>query len=285
MGNGNQASGVKVGNKSATTVQSSGQKSAWKLFMVWKEVAENDTHIVSGTFYVNLKPSLVLFDSGATHSFVSCEHAKYLVLNDPVLINDNVGIPLGESVRCTKIYKDVKIRIGEVIFSVDLIEFPVGSFEIILGMNWLIKQRAFIDCYQRKISLTGPKGVRVSYKGFLIKPKVKFINVVTLKSYLKKGCQIYLCHVRDTREAEPKRDEIPVVCEFSDVFPKEIPGLPPKRAIDFSIDLKPGTGPISKAPYRMAPKEMEELKKQVEELLEKGYIGVPSVESQGRGYS
>ncbi|XP_074278054.1 uncharacterized protein LOC141601659 [Silene latifolia] len=280
VGNGNQASGVKAGNQSATTVQGSGEKSAGKLFMVGKEVVENDTHIVSSTFSVNLKPSSVLFDSGATHSFVSCEHAKYLELNDPVLINDNVGIPSGDSVRCTKIYKDVKIKIGEVIFLVDLIEFPVGSFEIILGMDWLIKQRAFIDCYQRLISLRGLKGVRVSYKGFLMNPKVNFINVVTLKSYLRKGCQIYLCHVRDTREAEPKRDEIPIVCEFYDVFPEEIPRLPPKRALDFSIDLKPGTGPISKAPYRMAPKELEELKKQLEELLEKGYLSGAGVFSK-----
>ncbi|XP_074297934.1 uncharacterized protein LOC141628736 [Silene latifolia] len=241
VGNGNQASGVKAGNLSAITVQGLGQKSAGKLFMVLKEVAVNDTHIVSGTFSVNHKPSLVLFDSGAIHSYVSCEHAKYLELNDPVLINDNVGIPSGESVRCTKIYKDVKINIGEVIFLVDLIEFPVGSFEIILGMDWLIKQRAFLDCYQRKIFLRGPKGVRVSYKGFMIKPKLKFINVVTLKSYMIKGCQMYVCHVRDMREAEPKREEIPVVCEFSDIFPEEILGLPPKREIDFSIDLKPGT--------------------------------------------
>ncbi|XP_074301141.1 uncharacterized protein LOC141632494 [Silene latifolia] len=271
-GYGTQASGVKARNQLATTVQGSVRKSAGKLFMVGKEVAANDTHVISGTFFVNFKHSLVLFYWEATHLFMSCEHAKYLELSDPVLIDDNVGIPSGESIRCTKIYKDVIIKIGEVVFLVDLIEFPVGSFEIILGIDWLIKQRTFIDYYQQKISLRGAKGVRVSYKEFMIKPKVKFINVVTLKSYLRKKCQMYMCHVRDLREAEPVREEIPVVCEFSDVFPEEIPGLLQKRDIDFSIDLKPGTGPTSKAPYRMAPKEMEELNKQLEELLEKGYV-------------
>ena len=71
-----------------------------------------------------------------------------------------------------------------------------------------------------------------------------------------------------------------MVCDFRDVFPKELPGMPPRRDVDFSIDLIPGTGPISKAPYRMTPKEMEELKVQLEELLEKGYIR-PSVSPWG----
>ena len=73
-------------------------------------------------------------------------------------------------------------------------------------------------------------------------------------------------------------ENIPVVCDFKDVFPEELPGMPPRRDMDFSIDLIPRTRPISKAPYRMAQREMEELKVQLEELLEKGYIR-PSVSS------
>ena len=70
--------------------------------------------------------------------------------------------------------------------------------------------------------------------------------------------------------------EVPVVCDFADVFPDELPGLPPQRDLDFAIELEPGTRPISRAPYRLAPSEMAELKAQLEELADKGYIR-PSV--------
>ncbi|XP_074301154.1 uncharacterized protein LOC141632507 [Silene latifolia] len=95
---------------------------------------------------------------------------------------------------------------------------------------------------------------------------------MTLKSCLRKTCPLILCYVRDTQVEEPSAIEIPVVSEFGDVFPEEKPGLPPKRDIVFSVELKFGTGLISKAPYHMGLKELEELKKQLNELLDKGYI-------------
>ncbi|XP_074293257.1 uncharacterized protein LOC141620231 [Silene latifolia] len=256
-----------------------GVKNSGNLFMIGKEAAEGDAHVVSGTFLTNSKPSYVLFDSGATHSVISSDHVKVLGLVDPVIIKNEVTIPPGESIFCTHAYKNMNILIGEVLFPMDLIEVPLGGFEIILGMDWLSRNRVFIDGYQKKVSLKGPKGVRVSYRGFVVKPKVRLISTVTLKSCLRKGGLI-LCHVRDTRETVKGADEIPVVSEIQDEFPEEIPGLPPKRDVDFYIELKPGTGPISKAPYRMGPKELEELKKQLEELLEKGYVR-PSVSPWG----
>ncbi|XP_074277374.1 uncharacterized protein LOC141601012 [Silene latifolia] len=139
-------------------------------------------------------------------------------------------------------------------------------------MDWLGKYDARIDYRQKKVSLKGPKGVRVSYKGFVVRPKCKFIVVMTLKSCLRKKCPLILFQVRDRRAEQLTTSDIPVVGEFSDVFPEEIPGLSPKRDIDFNVELKPGTCPISKAPYRMASKELEELKKQLHYLLDKGYI-------------
>ncbi|XP_074305111.1 uncharacterized protein LOC141640049 [Silene latifolia] len=228
-----------------------------------KQAAKDDAHVVTGTFLVNSKPTFVLFDSGATHSFVSREHARTLNLEIFDLIMDSVTIPSGESVSCSRVYRSVPIKIGEVVFHCDLIEFPLGGFEVILGMDWLGKYRAFIDCHQKKISLRGPKGVRVSYKGYLVKPKVKFISVNTLKSSLRKGDQLILCQMWDCEARTPRASEIPVVREFEEVFRDDVPGLPPKREVEFAIDLKPGAGPISKSPYRMGPREMDELKKRV----------------------
>ena len=84
-----------------------------------------------------------------------------------------------------------------------------------------------------------------------------------------KGCSAYLCAVEVKNTQEPDLKDIPIARDFSEVF-QEVPGLSPDREIEFAIDLLPGTGPISKAPYRMAPLELVELKKQLQELLDKG---------------
>ncbi|XP_074299238.1 uncharacterized protein LOC141630297 [Silene latifolia] len=165
---------------------------------------------------------------------------------------------------------------GEVNLPVNLFEFPMGGFEVIVGMDWLDNYKGSIDCHQKKVTLRGPKGSKVSYRGFAVKPKFKAIAAITLKYYLRKGYPMILCHIWDSRLEKPIVTEILVVDEFMDGFPEEIPGLPPKRDIDFSVELKPETRPISKAPYRIAPKELEDLKKQLDDLLEKGYIR-PSV--------
>ena len=89
------------------------------------------------------------------------------------------------------------------------------------------------------------------------------------RKLLQQGCEAYLVYVTEVKEEAPKIEDIPVVNEFLDVFPDELPGLPPDREIEFAIELAPGTGPVSKAPYRMAPVELKELATQLQDLLEK----------------
>ncbi|XP_074318797.1 uncharacterized protein LOC141655626 [Silene latifolia] len=251
-------------------------KSSGKLFAMGKKSAEEDAHVVSGTFLINSHPCFVLFDSGATHSFVSKSHVLALGLGEGEPTNDDVSLPSEESILCSKIYKEVSFIVHETNFPANLFEFPLEGFEVILGMDWISKHKASIDCYQKKIALRGPKGTRVSYKGYLVKPKVKLVTVITLKTCLKKGCPMILCHVWDTSVERSKAHDIPVVRDFQDVLPEELPGLSPPREVEFGVDLKPDTVLISKAPYRMSPKELEELKKQLWELADKGYIR-PSV--------
>ncbi|XP_074303983.1 uncharacterized protein LOC141638468 [Silene latifolia] len=153
--------------------------------------------------------------------------------------------------------------VGQVDLPVNLLEFRMDGFEVIVGMDCLGKYEAKIDCRQNKVSLKGPKEVRVSYRGFVVKPKVKMITAMTLKSCLRKERPMILCHVMDTQVEEPSATEILVVSEFDDVFPEDIPGLPPKRDNDLNVELKRRIRPISKALYRMGPKESEDLKKQL----------------------
>ncbi|XP_074342240.1 uncharacterized protein LOC141679718 [Apium graveolens] len=127
---------------------------------------------------------------------------------------------------------------------------------------------------QEVVNVDQPEGKRVMMYGR--KQRKKFLTMMEAKRFLRQGCQAYLAHVIDIEKHTPKNKEIPVVNEFEDVFPEELSGLPPNREIEFTIDLAPGTQPISKAPYRMAPIEIKELATQLQELLEKGVIR-PSV--------
>ena len=119
---------------------------------------------------------------------------------------------------------------------------------------------------------------RVIFRG--LKQQKEFLSVMQAKKLLKQGCEAYLAYVVDTKREVPKMEEVPVVNEYPDVFPEELPGLPPDRQIEFTIELAPGTEPVSKAPYRMAPAEMKELAAQLQELLDKGVIR-PSVSPWG----
>ena len=98
------------------------------------------------------------------------------------------------------------------------------------------------------------------------------ISAITARKMLRRGCQGYLAVVRDVQADKGSVDRVPVVCEFQDVFPEELPGLPPEREIEFCIEVVPGTDPISMPPYRMALVELSELNEQLQELLDKGFI-------------
>ncbi|XP_057247532.1 uncharacterized protein LOC130589917 [Beta vulgaris subsp. vulgaris] len=160
----------------------------------------------------------------------------------------DISIPSGVIITCNNLYPDVPIMCGSTTLVADLIAFPLHDFDVILGMDWLSRHKAKIDCEKQKVSVVGPSGVHEFYRG----SSLKIISALTLKSYLRKGCPMYLCHVHDTSKEEPRVEDVRIANEFVDVFPDDIPGMPPRRDVEFSVDLMPGTGPISKPPYRMA---------------------------------
>ena len=98
-----------------------------------------------------------------------------------------------------------------VVFLVSLMEIPLEGFEINAGMSWMERYKAVLDCYSKRVSHRGPKRIRVWYRGFVVKPKVKLISAITLKSCMRKGCPFILCHVRDTRIEKAEANVIPVV--------------------------------------------------------------------------
>ena len=120
----------------------------------------------------------------------------------------------------------------------------------------------------------------VKWRGTLSRPSKGVISILKAPQLVQRGCLAYLAHIRDTSIETPMLESIPVVSEFSEVFPTDLPGLPPDRDIDFCIDVEPGTRPISIPPYRMSPAELKELKEQLQNLLSKGFIR-PSVSPWG----
>ena len=110
----------------------------------------------------------------------------------------------------------------------------------------------------------------LEWKGSSSEFKGKFISCLKAWKMIAKGCIYHLVRVRDENSKSPTIESVPVVNEFVDVFPEDLPGIPPEREIEFGIDLLPDTQPISIPPYRMAPAELKELKEQLKDLLDKG---------------
>ncbi|KAL8124095.1 hypothetical protein AgCh_011917 [Apium graveolens] len=137
---------------------------------------------------------------------------------------------------------------------------------------------AQIECKSKKVKLRTKDGEEVIFKGK--RQEKKFLTVIETRRLIHQGCEVYLAHVKDVEKGSVRIEDIPIVRDFPNVFPDKFPGLPPDREIEFTIDLAPGTEPILKAPYRMAPVEMKELAPQLQELLDKGVIR-PSVSLWG----
>ena len=151
---------------------------------------------------------------------------------------------------------------------------------MILRMGWLSRHQAIVDCGMKKVTLRTPNEDEVTFISERSNHLSNVISAATARTMVRKGCEVYLAYMIDTVKARPSVFDIPTVSDLPDVFPKELPGLPPHREIEFAIDVVPGATPTSITPYRMSPLELKELKLQLQELLEKGFIR-PSVSPWG----
>ncbi|WVY91911.1 hypothetical protein V8G54_037425 [Vigna mungo] len=171
-----------------------------------------------------------------------------------------VSTPTSGHVTTSSVCVSFSIEVARGKFKVNLVGFPLQGLEVILGMDWLTTKHALIDCGQQKV----------------VFPSLEEMKMVSSLKVLKDSMEGATCFVLVAQEkkasAEKQIANIPMVREYVDVFPEEVPGLPPSREINFSIDLVPGVGPVSIAPYRMAPAELD--------LLEKKFIR-PSVSPWG----
>jgi hypothetical protein len=197
----------------------------------------------------------------------------------PLEQNICVATPVGDAVTCRKCVEDCPIMIGDKTLPAKLAVFEMLGFDVILGMDWLSKYGASIDCRLKEVVFRPPDAEEFKFCGSRVRATPPILSAIQARKWVKDGAQAYLAYVMAKPEVEAKLEDIPVVRDFPDVFAK-ISGLPPDREVEFTIELMPGTQPIHKAPYRMAPTELRELKEQLQELLDRGFIR-PSVSPWG----
>ena len=182
-----------------------------------------------GEYLVSSALATVLFDSGASHSFISSSFVDKHKIPTVILKTPLLTRTPGGDIKCQLGCLRVRINLSRVEFLADLVVLKSKGIDVILEMDWLSRHNGLIGCTDKVVHLTNPEGVRVT------------------------------CHTR-VRGSDPMMfsmeakslEEVPVVNEYPDIFPEELPGMPPDRDIEFVIDLVPGNSPIAKKPYRMA---------------------------------
>ncbi|GJV33320.1 putative reverse transcriptase domain-containing protein [Tanacetum coccineum] len=199
-----------------------------RAYMLKDRNAQQDPNVVTGMFLLNQHLVKVLFDSGADRSFISISLASKLKI--PSITIDtfyDIEMADGNLVRTNTVIKGCTLTLLNQPFEIDLMPIKLGSFDVVIGMDWLSKYHAKILCDEKVVHIP-------------IDSKTLIIRVMEKKS------------------DEKKLEDIPVVKEFPDVFPKDLPGIRPVRQVEFQIDSIPGASPIARTPYRLAPSEMQE---------------------------
>nr|GFC40215.1 hypothetical protein [Tanacetum cinerariifolium] len=161
----------------------------------------------------------------------------------------------GHEYEAKEILLDCKLNLTNKLFDINLILIELKSFDVVIGMDWLTKVQAKINCLEKllKIPLEGRKTLIV--QGEKPMRDLKIVSAIKMHKYLEKECFAFLAHVVEKDPKENFIQDILVVRDYLEVFPEDLHGLPPPRKVEFQIDLVPRAEPVAKAPYRLAPLE------------------------------
>ncbi|GJS06926.1 putative reverse transcriptase domain-containing protein [Tanacetum coccineum] len=216
-----------------------------RAYLLRDKNAHQDSNVVMGTFLLNQHLARVLFDSGADKSFVSISLASMLNI-PPITLDTTYDIEMadGNLVGTNTIIHGCTLILLNQPFKIDIMPIKLGSFDVVIGMDWLSKYHARIICDEKVIHIP-IDGETLIIRGDLIMEK---------------------------KSDEKRLEDIPVVREFLEVFLENLPGLPLIRQVEFQIDLIPRAAPVARAPYRLAPLEMQELSDQLQELADRGSL-------------
>jgi hypothetical protein len=192
--------------------------------------------IMTGIFTIHHQPASILFDSGATHSFINSKFGTKVGLDYYPTKGAYIIATTGGKIASNQICRNVPIQLGSNLVKTDLLVLDLEGMDILLGMDWMTRHRVLLDISSRAVEIDSPyQGTTILYLS-----QREYINSCT---YAVEGIKL---------------EDIPIVCEYPDIFLDDLPRMPPERDIEFVIELQPGTAPISKRPYRMPPNELAE---------------------------
>jgi hypothetical protein len=261
----------------ATTVEDMG--------IIYAALNDRQTEYQSNMIEVEGKiinqPVTILIDSCASHCYMDPKIVDRLHLEKSKLGKASlVQLAIGAKRRIHDMVISCSISLNGLNTSIDLNIIPLGSYDILIGMDWLDKHHAVLDYHNKTFTCLDGNRKQSTMKGVPRPISIREISALHLKRCFRKGCQLYVAHVEEPDNTKgPSLKDFSVLPEFEDVF-QEIPELPPRREIYFSIDLVLGVASVSKTPYIMSTLELKELQMQLEELLKKGYTH-PSVSPWG----
>ncbi|GJX74692.1 putative reverse transcriptase domain-containing protein [Tanacetum coccineum] len=236
--------------------------------------ASPNSNVITGTFLLNNHYATILFDTGADKRFVS-NTFSVLINITPTTLESHYDVELadGKIIGVNTIIRGCTLNFMNHPFNIDLMPVPLGSFDVIIGMDWLTKYHGVIICDEKIVHVPFEREMLI-FQGNGNNQSI--ISCTKAQEYLSKGCDVFLAHIT-TKEVKGKSEgkrleDVPIVRDFPEVFPEDLPGIPPARHVEFQIDLVPGAAPVARAPYRLAPSEMKELAELLQELSDKGFI-------------
>jgi hypothetical protein len=238
------------GNMAHSSKGKNFKKTGWVYYTQVATTPEGEL-VMMGTFLVTNHPTVILFDSGASHTFISNNFVEKHCIPCTEPREGFVIHSHGGQIFTKEVAFHIPVTLAGREFPTNMIVIKGQDLDVIMCMNWLAQHKAIINIDLRTIKLShGHEEVQL------------FISVAVPA---KPSGRVYEAIIQEIQD-------IPVVCEFPDVFPEGLPGLPLERDVEFVIELKPDTAPISRRSYRMPPNELTKLKTQLQDLLEKGFI-------------
>nr|GEX96535.1 putative reverse transcriptase domain-containing protein [Tanacetum cinerariifolium] len=230
-----------------------------RIYLLKDRNVHQDPNVVMGMFLLNQHLARILFVSGANKSFISLSFTSMLNIS-PIIIDAfyNIEMADGNLVSTNTVNQGCPLTLLNQPFKIDLMTIKVDSFDVVIGMDWLSKIHAKILCDEKVVHIP-INGETLIIRGDRSKTRLNLISCIKTKRYISRGCQVFMIQVMEKKSDEKRLEDIPVVKEFPDIFPKDLHGLPPIRQVEFQIDLIPRAAPVAQTPYRLAPSEMQEL--------------------------
>ncbi|GJU87055.1 putative reverse transcriptase domain-containing protein [Tanacetum coccineum] len=251
-----------------------------KVYAVGRAGTNPDSNVVTGTFLLNNRYASILFDTGADRSFVSTAFSSQIDIT-PTTLDHYYDVELadGRIIGLNTIIRGCTLNFLNHTFNIELMPVKLGSFDIIISMDWLAKYQVVIVCAEKIVRIPWGNETLIVHGDGRKRGNKTHLNIISYTKTQKcmlKGCLVFLAHVT-TKETEVKSEEkrledVPIVQDFPEVFPEDLSGLPPTRQVEFQIDMIPGAAPVAWAPYQLATSEMKELSDQLKELSDKGFI-------------